>query len=456
MIANTFNFSPLINSFRIPDLKKRLWVTLGLLAVYRMGCYLPIPGIDGIALAEFISQISKSSGGALFGIINMFSGGAMERLTIFALGIMPYISSSIILQLLTAVIPALEKLAKEGKAGYQKINQFTRYGTVVLAVIQSFFIAKWLEGLGRTMQDMPKIVLAPGLGFELLTVLTLTTGTIFLMWLGEQIQERGIGNGISLVITAGIVSRIPAAFHQLFVLLSPFNPTRRQLQPAVLLLMVFLLAAVVFAVILVTQGQRRIPVQYARRVVGRKVFGGQSTYIPLKVDTSGVIAIIFAQSIILFPATLASFIPNPAFQGFAHALTRGNVGYSIVYALLIIFFCYFYTAVVFNPVDLADNMKKYGGFIPGIRPGVSTAEFLDYTMTRITLAGALFIAFVAIFPDALMAWLKVPYLVASFFGGTGVLIIVGVMLDTIKQLESHLMMHHYEGFIKGARIKGRR
>jgi preprotein translocase subunit SecY len=447
-------FSAIANSFKIPDLKRRLLITGVLLAIYRIGCYVPTPGIDGAALADFFTRISKTQGGAIFGIINMFSGGAMERLTIFALGIMPYISSSIILQLLTAVIPALEKMAKEGKAGHEKINQYTRYGTVLLAVIQSFFIALWLENPARF--EGLKIVVHPGWGFRILTVLTLSTGTIFIMWLGEQIQERGIGNGISLVITAGIISRIPAAMHQLFVLISPFSPSRRQIQPVVLLAMAALLCLVVFAVIWVTQAQRKIPVQYARRVVGRKIYGGQSTYIPLKVDTSGVIAIIFAQSIILFPATMASFIPNPAFQKWAQALVRGHILYTLVYALLIIFFCYFYTAIVFNPNDLAENMKKYGGFIPGIRPGGSTAEFLDFVMTRITLFGAFFIAAIAIFPDFIMAWLKIPYLVASFFGGTGILIVVGVMLDTIKQIESHLLMHHYEGFIKAGRIQGRR
>jgi preprotein translocase subunit SecY len=446
--------SALVNSFKIPDLKRRLIITGLLIAVYRIGCYVPTPGIDGSALAEFFNRIAKSQGGALFGIINMFSGGAMERLTIFALGIMPYISASIILQLLTAVIPSLEKLAKEGKAGYEVINQYTRYGTVALAIIQSFFIALWLENPARF--EGLRIVMYPGWGFRVLTVLTLTTGTIFIMWLGEQIQEIGIGNGISLVITAGIISRIPAAFHQLFILLSPSSGARGEIQPFTLLIMAALLVGVVLAVVLITQGQRKIPVQYARRIVGRKIYGGQSTYIPLKVDTAGVIAIIFAQSIILFPATLASFIPNPAFQRFAQALVRGHLLYTLLYALLIIFFCYFYTAIVFNPLDLSENMKKYGGFIPGIRPGNSTAEFLDFVMTRITLAGAIFIACIAIFPDFIMAWLKVPYLVASFFGGTGILIIVGVMLDTIKQIESHLLMHHYEGFIKSGRIRGRR
>ncbi len=447
-------FNALVNAFKIPDLKRRLLITGALIAVYRVGCYIPTPGIDGSALADFFNRIAKTQGGTLFGIINMFSGGAMERLTIFALGIMPYISSSIIMQLLTAVIPAFEKMAKEGKSGYEKINQFTRYGTVLLSVIQSYFIALWLENPARF--EGLQIVMHPGWGFRILTVLTLTTGTIFIMWLGEQIQERGIGNGISLVITAGIISRIPTALNQLFVLISPFAASRRQIQPITLVVMAVLLVGVVFSVILITQGLRKIPVQYARRIVGRKIYGGQSTYIPLKVDTSGVIAIIFAQSIILFPATLASFIPNPGFQRFAQSLIRGQVLYSVVYALLIIFFCYFYTAIVFNPNDLAENMKKYGGFIPGIRPGSPTAEFLDFVMTRITLAGASFIAVIAILPDFIMAWLKIPYLVASFFGGTGVLIIVGVMLDTLKQIESHLLTHHYEGFIKSGQIRGRR
>jgi preprotein translocase subunit SecY len=398
--------------------------------------------------------MAQTQGGALMGIINMFSGGAMERLTIFALGIMPYISSSIIMQLLTAVIPYFEKLAKEGKAGYEVINQYTRYGTVLLAVIQSFFIALWLENPSRF--DGLQIVLTPGLGFRLLTVLTLTTGTIFIMWLGEQIQERGIGNGISLIITAGIISRIPTALAQLWTLLSFNKPALRQIQPVTLLVMAVLLVVVVFSVVMVTQAYRKIPVQYARRIVGRKIYGGQSTYIPLKVDTSGVIAIIFAQSLLLFPATVASFVPNPAFQTWAMHFMRGNFVYSLIYTLLIIFFCYFYNAIVFNPIDISENMRKYGGFIPGIRPGKPTADYLYFVMNRITLAGAVFIAIIAVFPDIIMAWLKIPYLVASFFGGTGILIIVGVVLDTVRQIESHLVMHHYEGFIKGSRIKGRR
>jgi preprotein translocase subunit SecY len=276
------------------------------------------------------------------------------------------------------------------------------------------------------------------------------------MWLGEQIQERGIGNGISLIITAGIISRIPTALAQLWTLISFNKPALRQIQPVTLIVMAVLLVVVVFSVVMVTQAYRKIPVQYARRIVGRKIYGGQSTYIPLKVDTSGVIAIIFAQSLLLFPATIASFVPNPAFQTWATHFMRGNFIYSLIYTLLIIFFCYFYNAIVFNPVDIAENMRKYGGFIPGIRPGKPTAEYLYYVMNRITLAGAVFIAIIAVFPDIIMAWLKIPYLVASFFGGTGILIVVGVVLDTVRQIESHLVMHHYEGFIKGSRIKGRR
>jgi len=443
-----------INSFKIPDLRKKILFTLGMLIIYRVGCFIPTPGIDGAALSEFFRRLAQTQGGTLFGIMNMFSGGAMDRMTIFALGIMPYISCSIILQLLTAVIPALEKIAKEGKTGHQKINQYTRYGTVGLALIQSFFISLWLENPARF--EGLQIITHPGWGFRLITVLTLTTGTIFIMWLGEQIQEHGIGNGISLVITAGIISRMPAAGYQLYVLLSPFSPAKRTLEPYKVAIMAVLLVGVVLAVTLVTQAQRKIPVQYARRIVGRKIYGGQSTYLPLKVDQSGVIAIIFAQSLILFPATIASFVPNAGFQKIAQSLMRGHFLYTFVYALLIIFFCYFYTAIVFNPDDIAENMKKYGGFIPGIRPGINTAEYLDYIMTRITLAGALFIAFIAIFPDFIMAWLKIPYLVASFFGGTGILIIVGVMLDTIRQMESHLLMRHYEGFMKSGKIKGRR
>ena len=442
------------NLFKIPDLKRKIIFTLGIIAVYRIGAYVPTPGVDGAALAQFFSNIAKTQGGTLFGIMNMFSGGAMQKLTIFALGIMPYISASIILQLLTAVIPALERLSKEGEAGHRKIIQYTRYGTVILAIIQSFFIALWLENPAR-FQGL-QIVQFPGWPFRVLTVITLTSGTAFIMWLGEQIQEKGIGNGISLIITAGIISRMPTAIFQLISLLSPFRPEKAQLQPFVLVFMAVMMVAVIVAVVMITQGQRKIPIQYAKRIVGRKVYGGQSTYIPLRVNQAGVIPIIFAQSIILFPATIAGLIQNPTLQNIASSLTRGAITYNVIYCTLIIFFCYFYTAITFNPIDVADNMKKYGGFVPGIRPGRATAEHLDFIMTRITLPGAMFLAIIAILPSIISGWLKIPYLVASFFGGTGLLIIVGVILDTMRQLESHLLMRHYEGFMKKGRIKGRR
>jgi len=442
------------NCFKIPELKKKILFTLGIIVVYRIGCYIPTPGVNASVLGQFFESMAASSDGSIFGIMNLFSGGALEKMTIFSLGIMPYISSSIILQLLTAVIPALEKLAKEGQAGYRKINQYTRYGTLGLGLIQSFFIALWLES-PQAFQGY-QLVDHPGWAFRIVTVFTLTCGTMLLMWLGEQIQEKGIGNGISLVITAGIISAAPSAMNTLIKMLSPQAGGATQLQPLTLLIMVAFLIGVIISITLITQAQRKIPVQYARRIVGRKVYGGGNSYIPLKVDTSGVIAIIFAQSIILFPATLASFIPNQSFQNMAGFLSRGGWLYYSIYGFLIVFFCYFYTAIVFNPIDVADNMKKHGGFIPGVRPGSQTADYLDFVMTRITLAGALFICTIAIMPDAIMASFKVPYLVASFFGGTGVLIIVGVMLDTMKQIESHLLMRHYDGFLRSGQLKGRR
>lgn len=441
------------NCFKIPELKNRILITLGLIVVYRIGCLVPTPGVNGAVLSQYFQNMNAAAGGTIFGMMGMFSGGAFERMTIFGLGIMPYISSSIIMQLLTAVFPALEKLAKEGQAGYHKINQYTRYGTLGLALVQSFFIALWLEKQG--FENM-MVVNVPGWGFRLITVLTLSSGTLLLMWLGEQIQERGIGNGISLIITAGIIASAPAAVQMLVRLMSSKTVGAAQLQPLTLLIMVAFLFGVIIAITLITQAQRKIPVQYARRVVGRKVYGGQSTYIPLKVDTSGIIAIIFAQSILLFPATVASFIPSEGLQWFAAMIMRGHIAYYLVYALLIIFFCYFYTAIVFNPVETANQMKKNGAFIPGVRPGNQTAEYLDFVLTRITLAGAVFICAIAIMPDAIMASFKVPYLVASFFGGTGVLIIVGVMLETMKQVESHLLMRHYEGFMKSGHLRGRR
>ena len=441
------------NIFRIPDLKKKILFTFGLVAIYRVGAFVPTPGIDGAKLAQFFDNIARTQGGTLFGIMNMFSGGAMQRLTIFALGIMPYISASIILQLLTTVIPALERLARQGEEGRKQITQYTRYGTIVLSIIQAFFIALWLENPAR-FQGL-QIVQYPGWWFRILTVITLTTGTAFIMWLGEQIQEKGIGNGISLIITAGIISRLPAALVQLITLATPGTQGEAQIDPFKLVFLAVMFVAVIVAVVLITQGQRKIPVQYAKRVVGRRIYGGQSTYIPLRVNQGGVIPIIFAQSIILFPATIAGFVPHRALQGLASSLMMGRPLYYVVYSLLILFFCYFYAAITFNPVDMANNMKRFGGFVPGIRPGKQTAEYLDFIMTRITLPGALFLTIIAVLPSVINSQIGIPFLVASFFGGTGLLIIVGVMLDTMRQIESHMLMRHYEGFMKKGRVKGR-
>lgn len=444
----------LANILKIPELKKKLLITVALLAVYSLGRYIPTPGIDGHALSQYIESESKRLGGTLFDIMDLFTGQAMSQMTIFAFGIMPYISSSIIMQLLCFAFPYFEKLAKEGgEHGRRIITQYTRYGTLVIGAIQALFTSLWLEGL--TVTGGMHIVQTPGLGFRLITMITLVSGTAFIMWLGEQITERGIGNGMSLIITASIVSRIPTAIHQLVILSSPFSPSKRQLEPFTLVLMVAMMVGVIIAVILITQAQRRIPVQYAKRIVGRKVYGGQSTYLPLRVNQAGVIPIIFAQSIILFPATIAQFVPNPAVKTVLGWIQRGGWLYTALYAILIIFFTYFYTAVTLNPRDLADNMKKYGGFVPGIRPGKPTEDFFNFILNRVTLPGAIFLAMIAILPDFVGRWLKVPYLVASFFGGTALLIIVGVMLDTMKQIESFLLMRHYEGFMKGGKLKAR-
>ncbi|MBI4846642.1 MAG: preprotein translocase subunit SecY [Candidatus Omnitrophica bacterium] len=443
----------LVNAFKIPDLRQRIFFTLALITVYRLGCYIPIPGINSEALAQFFANVTNKQGGSLFDIMDLFTGRALSQMTIFALGIMPYISSSIIMQLLTVVIPSLERLAKEGgDFGRKKIMQYTRYGTVALALFQSFIISVYLEDPAHFMGLA--IVDHGGLGFRLLTIITLTSGTAFIMWLGEQITERGIGNGMSVLITIGIVSRLPTAVHFVWQSLSPFSPEKRQIESYTPVIMLVLLVMVVIFVVLISEGQRRIPVEYAKRIIGRKVYGGQSTYIPLRVNHSGVIPIIFAQSIILFPATIGQFVPQ--LKSIAEALMRGQYLYYMLYALLIVFFAYFYTAVTFNTQDVAQNMKKYGGFIPGIRAGKPTAEYLDAVLTHITLPGAIFLATIAVTPDIIMAWLKVPYLVASFFGGTGLLIIVGVMLETMRQIESHLLMRHYEGFMKKGHLRGRR
>jgi len=429
------------NIARVPELKRRILFTALMLVVYRIGIHVPTPGINNVAL----KAVFESQAGTLFGMIDMFSGGALARFSIFTLGIMPYISASIILQLLTVVIPQLEKLSKEGELGRKKITQYTRYGTVVLSIIQGMGIAVGLESVAAG--GAGSVVYNPGWSFRLMTVLTLTSGTAFLMWLGEQITERGIGNGISLIIFAGIVARFPSGLVRSVELV-------RTGEIAIFwaLILLALMVAVVGVIIFFERAHRRIPVQYARRIVGRRVYGGQSTHLPLKVNTAGVIPPIFASSILLFPATIANFIKHPVTQSISNALTPGSVAYEMLYMAFIIFFCYFYTAVTFNPVDVADNMKKYGGFVPGIRPGKKTAEYIDKILTRITLGGALYIAAICVLPSILIARFNVPF----YFGGTGLLIVVGVAMDTIQQIESHLITRHYEGFLKKGQMKGRR
>ncbi len=421
------------NIWAIEDLRKRVLFTFGLLAVYRLGSHIPTPGVDPVALAEFFKAMS----GGVFGFLDLFSGGALRRLSVFALGIMPYISASIILQLLTVVIPALERLAKEGEAGKKKITQYTRYGTIALSLVQSFGIAVGLESMRSSTGAV--LVPDPGWGFRLLTMLTLTTGTALIMWLGEQISEKGIGNGISLIIFAGIVVRLPSAIVSSYTLIST-----GELKLFVFLGLIIMMILVTAAVVVMQEGQRKIPVQYAKRVVGRRMYGGQSTHIPLRINTAGVIPVIFASSLILFPATLTRFIHHPWMQYVSEALSPGHVTYTALYCALIIFFAYFYTAIVFNPVDLADNMKKYGGFIPGVRPGKKTAEYIDRVLTRITLPGAIFLAMISVLPDFLIRWFNTPF----YFGGTSLLIVVGVALDTVRQMESHLLMRNYEGFLR--------
>ncbi|MDO9211219.1 MAG: preprotein translocase subunit SecY [Deltaproteobacteria bacterium] len=426
---------------KIPELKRRIIITLLLLAVYRIGVHVPTPGIDTIALSAFFAQAK----GTLFSFIDMFSGGAFERLSVFALGIMPYISSSIILQLLTVVVPHLERLSKEGEAGRKKITQYTRYGTVLLSLIQGFGISVGLEHMTGPGGEL--VVMDPGWAFRLMTMITLTAGTAFIMWLGEQITERGIGNGISLIIFAGIIARLPTAISNSARLIRT-----GEMGILITLFLIVLMVAVVGAIIYVERGQRRIPVQYAKRIVGRKMYGGQSTHLPLKVNTAGVIPPIFASSIIMFPATIASFVDHPWMKAVSAQLAPGSLIYELIYVGFIFFFCYFYTAVTFNPTDVADNMRKYGGYIPGIRPGKKTAEFVDRVLTRITFSGAIYVSTVCVLPSILITKFNVPF----YFGGTALLIVVGVALDTVGQIESHMLMRHYEGFMKRGRIKGRR
>jgi preprotein translocase subunit SecY len=455
------------NLFAIPDLRNRVLFTLGMLAVYRVGSFIPTPGVNRAALAEMARQLQNT----MFGLYDMFTGGQLSQITIFALGVMPYISASIILQLLTVVWPYLERLSKEGELGRRKITQYTRYLTLLLALVQSLGIAVWLERNTEIAGGLP-LVYDPGWGFRFLCVLTLTTGTMFIMWLGEQITERGIGNGMSLIIFAGIVVGFPRAVLQTVDLMETGQIT---LLP--MLILTVAMVAVVAAIIYVERGHRRITVQYAKRVVGRRQYGGTSTHIPLKVNTGGVIPVIFASSILAFPSTVLPMFGN---DGWAAALVRQlnfNMPlYNLLYVVMILFFAYFYTAIIFNPDDVAENMRKYGGFIPGIRPGKRTAEHIDTILARITLVGAIYLALVALLPNfliggfrvapipvigetldaALPQWITQGLGVPFFFGGTSLLIVVGVAMDTVNQVESQLIMRHYDGFMKKTRIRGRR
>jgi preprotein translocase subunit SecY len=427
MIANSYQ-----NLLKIPELKRKILITLALLFVYRVGIHVPTPGIDGAALSSFFAAAE----GTLFSMFNMFSGGALERLSIFALGIMPYISASIIIELMSVVIPHLEQLKKEGDAGRKKKTQYTRYGTVVLSIIQGLGISVGLE----SMSSPAGIAIVPyaGWGFRIVTIITLTAGTSFIMWLGEQITERGIGNGISLIIFAGIVAGIPSAMINTTRLM-----TTGEMGIFAIIILTILMVGVVAAIIYMEQAQRRIPVHYAKRVVGRKMYGGQTSHLPLKINTAGVIPPIFASSIIMFPTTLAQFIDLPIMKTVAAMFSPGTIWYYILYVGFIIFFCFFYTAVQFNPEDVAENMKKNGGYIPGIRPGKRTSEYIDKVLTRITLGGALYVSAVCVLPTFLMSKFNIPF----YFGGTALLIVVGVSIDTISQIESHLISGNYEGFL---------
>ena len=430
-------FKKLSDMFEIQELKQRILFTVMLLIVYRIGSHITTPGVNVAALSEFFQ---RSGGGGVLGLYDFFVGGNLANATIFALGIMPYISASIILQLMQPVVPYLERLSKEGEEGRRKINQYTRYGTVGLALIQSAGISIFLQQLG--------VVTDPGMSFKLLTMLTMTAGTIFVMWLGEQITERGIGNGISLIIFIGIVARYPSdlvnTVRAIFV--------GHTINPFVAVFLLAVMLAVTGFTVMMTQGQRRIPVQYARRIVGRRMLTGRTTHLPLRLNTAGVIPIIFAQSVIMLPSSIAAFRQDSAAaQALAYFMRPGGPTYIILYSVIILFFAYFYTAVVFNPMDVAESMRKNGGFIPGIRPGKKTAEFIDKVLSRITLPGGLFLAFIAVLPDLLIRRLNVPF----YFGGTGLLIVVGVALDTLQQIESHLLMRHYDGFLKKGRLRGR-
>lgn len=432
------------NSFKIPELKQRILFSLAMLAVYRLGAHVPTPGVDGQKLAELVAGM-----GGLLSFYDMFSGGAFANATIFALGIMPYISASIIMSLLTAVVPTLEALQKQGAEGQKKINEYTRYGTIVLCVVQSIGIAIFL----RQMNTQAPILTSTGPGFVLMCILSFTTGTAFIMWLGEQISEHGVGNGISLIIFTSIVSQMPLAVLNLLRLIG-----QGEISVFKGMIMGALLVVVIGGTILVTTGQRRIPVQYPRQVKGKKVFGGSRNYLPLRVNQAGVIPIIFASSILMLPSMVAQNIQIDIVQKiFVDYFEFGGFLYNVTFAVLIMFFSFFYTAITFNPVEMAENMKKYGGVIMGVRPGKATAEYLNKVMTRITLVGSIFLVVVSLFPSLMYTFLEIgDYTIVNFFGGTSLLILVGVALDTVKQMEQHLIMRHYDGFSKGRRIRSRR
>jgi len=424
---------------KIPELRRRILFTIGMLAIYRVGCHIPVPGIN----TQNLSRFFESNQNTLFGMLNMFSGKALENASIFALGIMPYISASIIFQLLTAVSPHLNQLSKEGEMGRRKINQYTRYATVFLAMFQGFGIASALMGA-----EEAGFVFLGGTQFKILSVITLAAGTAFIMWLGEQITERGIGNGTSLIIFAGISAGIPLAGQQTLQLVRD-----GQLSPLLLVLLIVFMVVIVGVIIFLEQGQRRVPIQYAKRQVGRRLYGGQSTHLPLKINSSGVIPPIFASSLLMAPLTIIAFLPqNPVSDALRDAINRGGTVYYTMYVSLIIFFAFFYTAVVFNTEDVAENLKKHGGYVPGIRPGKNTAEYFDRVLARITFGGAIYLALICLLPDFLITRFKVSF----FFGGTTLLILVGVALDTVSQIQTFLLTRDYEGFMKNAKLRGRR
>ena len=437
------------NIFNIPELRKRILFTLGILLVVRIGAHIPIPGIDGEALGAAIQNFQNT----LFGLYDLFAGGAFSRATLFALGIMPYISASIIIQLMGAVVPYFQRLQKEGEEGRKKITQLTRYGTVLISTMQAYGISIFLGSMTSTIQGaVVPVVPNPGIVFTFTAIVSLVTGTMLMMWLGERITERGIGNGISLIIMVGIMSRFPSVIITEVVYVQ--EGLRGLLGEIILIAIMFV---IVGCVVLLTQGTRKIPVQYAKRVVGRKIYGGQATHIPMKVNTAGVMPIIFAQSIMFIPTTVATFFTNNEFfQSMMRWFSFDHPFYWFVFGTMIIFFTYFYTAIAFDPVQVSTTMKQQGGFIPGVRPGKKTAEFIDNILTRVTLPGSFSLAFIAIFPYILMQIMDIDFNLASFFGGTSLLIIVGVGLDTIQQIESHLMMRHYDGFLSKGRIRGRR